>query len=235
MDQEVDEVFASLMSEFYLNNISVEFVEEPRVAERYLQRSSKSGLSPYLDSNYGEIGAGNCFWILLFKDRRIVGSVGSRLDHIPTGGMESFWKKQQRDLKYGNIDSTRMPPVASEMSGSVVYLGDLFLEPRVHINMRALGMLSYTSIHKRWRPDWFYAFLTKRDASRKQLFNFNMPRVYEGVFKWNTTPPKGRDDSDWLVAMSSNDFLYTVGRYLGRTSELGEVHDHLGPARAVNG
>ena len=108
-------------------------------------------------------------------------------------------------------------------SGRLAYIGELFVQPNFRGSrkrLRYLMILLHCCIATRWRADWTYAMMRNRDVmaglGTTYGFTFQLP----GVARWQHPSPPGRGDSEWLVALSADDFSHTTAHYAASLESL---------------
>ena len=118
----------------------------------------------------------------------------------------------------------RLPRIADEIKGHVVYTGDLYLGPGLRktdrSNLRTIMLLQYCVIYLKWTDfDWLYAFLRDRDVRRGATWMYHFPRIYPMAHSW-TSPPSDDSGNNWIAAMNRVEMIDLFSTYFGSTDRL---------------
>ncbi len=179
-----------------------------------------------LSSQFHEFTTENAFWFRIYhgskpSDRTLIGLVGGRKDVIAPHEFIPLIERQAKRLFGGGeavpFASKVYPPVFERMSGTVVYIGDLFVEEqhrgRSKFDKRALLLLLFITAQLKWSFDWLYAFVREEHGERGYLVTYGFTHVYLAALLWSNPPPE-RSNTDLLACIDRADISYTVRRLL---------------------
>ena len=103
----------------------------------------------------------------------------------------------------------------SEIRGSVAYLGEFFIAETARGSRQQLALFTHTLhayAHLKWRPDWLYAFVRMADNRRGYGVEYGFNRHVPAAQIW-PTPPQGRQNSEYLTAISREEILHMADCY----------------------
>ncbi len=211
------------MSRLAEAGIIVEQTSDFDLAMRMVARMDKPYLTDFMSPRKNDFFEGNCFWLLMHDpDGAPSGMVGARLDDTGREPLSSYSVRKLRNMFPDEADvpvaPDRLPRIASEIKGRVVYTGGLFvgrgLRSTNRQTLRTLVLLLYTTIYMKWKDfDWLYAFLRDRDVARGAPWLYHFPRVYPLAHSW-TLRPSVETREHWLAAMDRLEFSDMLGTYL---------------------
>ena len=189
----------------------------------------KPYLTDFMSPEKNDFFEENCFWMLLNDaEGNPAGLTGVRSDNTGREPLSSYSQRKLRNLfpqeRHVPIRDDRLPRVADEIMGHVVYTGDLFLGPAFRStsrnNLRVLAMLQYCLIFLKWsKLDWLYAFLRDRDVRRGAAWIYHFPRTYPMAHSW-TSPPSDDSGNNWIAAMNRIEMVDLFSTYFGATDRL---------------
>lgn len=189
----------------------------------------KPDLTDFLSPRENDFFESNCFWLFLHAaDSAPSGMIGARIDETGSEPLSSYSRRKLRNLFPEESDvpirPDRLPRIAQEIRGRVVYIGDLFLGHQLRTTnrqlLRTFLMLHYCTIHLKWQGfDWLYAFLRDRDVSRGAPWLYHFPRVYPLAHSW-TLRPSVQTGEHWLAAMDGREFIDVLSSYLAAPHRL---------------
>jgi hypothetical protein len=209
--------------------IYVEQTSDFDLAMRAIEMAEKPYLTDFLSPRKNDFFEDNCFW-LVFNDAdgEPGGVIGSRFDQTGHEPLSSYACRKLRNIfpdeDHVPIRPDRLPRVADEIMGGVVYTGDLFLGPALRTtnraNLRLIMLLQYCVIYLKWKDfDWLYAFLRDRDVRRGATWMYHFPRTYPMAHSW-TSPPSDQSGDNWLAAMSRLEMVDLFAAYLAAPNRL---------------
>ena len=203
--------------------IHVEQTSDFEMALDTVKEMDKPYLTDFMSPRKNDFFEANCFWLVLRDDSGgASGMVGARMDDTGREPLSSYSVRKLRNIfpEEGDVAvrPDRLPRIAGEIMGRVVYTGDLFvghgLRSTNRQTLRTLVMLLYCAIHLKWRDlDWVYAFLRDRDVARGAPWLYHFPRVYPLAHSW-TLRPSVETREHWLAAMDRLEFTDVLGTYL---------------------
>src|SRR5690606_13908691 len=148
----------------------------------------KPYLTDFLSPRKNDFFESNCFWLILRDGEGAPsGMIGARIDETGAEPLSSYSVRKLRNM-FPEEDGVpvrpdRLPRIAEEIRGRVVYIGDLFFGQRLRTTnrqmLRTFLLLHYCVIRMKWGEfDWLYAFLRDRDVARGAPWLYHFPRVY---------------------------------------------------------
>jgi len=208
------------------------FVEQSSdfdLAMRAIEMADKPYLTDFLSPRKNDFFEENSFW-LIFNDEDGTpgGVIGSRMDQTGREPLSAYASRKLRNIfpdeDHVPIRPDRLPRVADEIMGKVVYTGDLFLGPALRTanrtNLRTIMLLQYCVIYLKWTDfDWLYAFLRDRDVRRGATWMYHFPRTYPMAHSW-TSPPSDQSGDNWLAAMSRLEMVDLFAAYFAAPDRL---------------
>ena len=202
--------------------IHVEQTSDFDLAMRAIEASEKPYLTDFLSPRKNDFFEDNCFW-LVFNDEDGVpsGVIGSRMDMTGREPLSGYAHRKLRNIfpdeDHVPIRPDRLPRVADEIMGKVIYTGDLYLGANLRTTsrsaLRLIMLLQYCVIFLKWTDfDWLYAFLRDRDVRRGATWMYHFPRTYPMAHSW-TSPPSDQTGDNWLAAMSRLEMVDLFAAY----------------------
>lgn len=129
----------------------------------------KPYLTDFLSPRKNDFFESNCFWLILRDGNgRPAGMIGARIDETGAEPLSRYSVRKLRNIfpdeEAVPVRPDRLPRIAEQIKGRVVYIGDLFFGQRLRTTNRQLLRiflrLHYCTISLKWREfDWLYAFL----------------------------------------------------------------------------
>ena len=201
------------------------FVEQTSDFDRAMQtieQLDKPYLTDYMSPLKNDFFESNCFWLVFNDgDGQPGGLVGTRFDDTGREPLSSYAIRKLRSVFPEEADvpvqHDRLPRIAEEISGNVVYMGDLYLSRAFRTSnrqtLRLIALLNYTLITLKWTNlDWIYAFMRDRDVRRGAAWLYHFPRSYPMAHSW-TKPPSDQSGDNWLAAMSRLELMDLLTAY----------------------
>lgn len=203
--------------------IRVEQTSDFDLALETVAEMDKPYLTDFLSPRKNDFFESNCFWLVL-RDAggAASGMVGARMDDTGREPLSAYSARKLRNMFPEEADvavrPNRLPRIAQEICGRVVYMGDLFVGNGLRSTnrqmLRTLSLLQYCALYLKWRDlDWIYAFLRDRDVSRGVPWLYHFPRVYPLAHSW-TLRPSVQTGEHWLAAMDRLEFTDILSAYL---------------------
>ncbi len=209
--------------------IRVEQTSDFDLAIETVAEMDKPYLTEFMSPRKNDFFESNCFWLILRDARGAAsGMVGARMDETGMEPLSSYSARKLRNLFPEEADEPirpdRLPRIAQEIRGRVVYTGDLFVGAGLRTTnrqmLRTLVLLLYSTIYLKWQGlDWLYAFLRDRDVSRGAPWLYHFPRVYPLAHSW-TLRPSVQTGEHWLAAMDRLEFADMLSTYLAAPHRL---------------
>lgn len=187
-------------------------------------------LTPMLSPDENDFAQGNCFWMLLLHEGRVVGGIAARLDVLGDETLGRFWRRQARRV-YGGGAVNQLRDVSRfidrEVSGNIVYFGDLVLDTAHRgrgSHLRYFTMYCQMLASVMWRPDWQYSFMPAVHAHSGLAYNHGFSKVITGAQEW-VDPPRGRKTSE-VCGINSRVDIADMAAYFSRfPKQLGIIKD----------
>lgn len=149
--------------------------------------------------------SGNAFWLEWKHKGKTICIHALRFDDYYETDLASIWRHGQQSIAYGGGKiGNHQPDLATQMKGKIVYGGDLFLAPDfrgVEALSTSIALQSFFYAEIKWKPDWIYGFIDKRNMSEKGFsarfgYNHKAPIGTHWI-----KPPKGIRADDYLAAL----------------------------------
>ena len=136
----VAEFLALCVEQQRRRGFTVEQTSSPALVLDVIKRVEKPYFTRILDPHHSDFTASNFFWLVVRRDGEPIGVVGSRVDVVSRSGFGDFISFQMARL-YGEdgsgvLEDSVAPPPFAEMSGTLNYLGDLYIRPDFRGNTR---------------------------------------------------------------------------------------------------
>lgn len=183
--------------------------------EPMVRAMGNSGQAPMLSVTRNDFTRGDAFFLFLTEGSTYVGSVAARFLDLRDEDFGSFLRrtsKAQYDRELDPIVSIA-PPVRREISGKLIFLGELkvLAEHREKRDVLVSFMrMSQALAAMKWPDfDWIYAFIPQdhMDMTDDYGFTWKMPRA----ITWRDPVPEGRSNDHWLVAVPRPHFTHLWG------------------------
>lgn len=191
-------------------------------AMRAMEYMDKPYLTDFLSPRKNDFFEGNSYWLILMDESgQPSGLLGCRMDDTGREPMSSYANRKLRNMfpeeDHVPIRTDRLPRIAEEISGKVIYTGDMFVAPAIRTasrtNLRTIVMLHYCIMYLKWPDlDWMYAFLRDRDVRRGAAWMYHFPRTYPMAHSW-TSPPSDQSGNNWLAAMTRLELVDLFAAY----------------------
>lgn len=195
-------------------------------AEAILRSIGKDVLTAKLSGQHNDFTEQSGFWLFMREDGEYVTGLATRYDVIGQEGMGDYMKRTMR-RHYPNptgetlLEFTNaLPP---QFYGHMAYIGELFVKPDrrgSRRKLRYLMLLMHSCIATKWKVDWIYAMMRDRDVKAGFATSYGFTMQLPGVAKWARPVPPGRDDSEWLVAISAAHLDHMMRHYAGSLQSL---------------
>ena len=184
--------------------------EDYTLIEPMVRATGRATQTPMLSISRNDFTHGDAFWLFLtLSDGTIVGGCAARFYNLRGEEFESYLRRtsqSQYDRDRDPILSVA-PPVARDIGGRLVYLGELEIHPEYRGRAKVLKsyfrMLQALAAMK-WDFDWMYAFVPNDHVKLTDVYGFTwkMPRA----ITWREPVPQGRRNDHWMVAISRRHF-----------------------------
>jgi hypothetical protein len=159
--------------------LSVRATEDIELFEASLRDIGKKENYPMLSPRWQEIPKGHAFGLILSDpDGNVIGGVAARYVDLGKGTLADHIKSTYKRIYGGGVrDAVEVrAEIAYEVRGTVVYLGELYLDKnwqRGRVNTSALLFyMQYLCVMK-WRPDYLYGFIRNKGIHRSPWYGFS--------------------------------------------------------------
>lgn len=210
-------------------DVHVEQTSDFDHAATIIEQLDKPYLTDYMSPMKNDFFESNCFWLILNDEHgQPGGMVGARFDDSGREPLSSFSERKIRNIFPNEanvpISPDRLPRLADEIAGRVVYTGDLYVNQGFRTTsrsvLRTVVLLLYTMVLLKWNDlDWIYAFMRDRDVRRGATWLYHFPRCYPMAHSW-TKPPSDQTGENWLAAMSRLELMDLLSAYLAAPDRL---------------
>lgn len=191
---------------------AVEEVTDLAQIEGLVAQLGKPYITPMSSPAKNDFTEAGIICLVARKDGRPVMMGCARLEDIGSESIDRYWGRVfgraygagPEDRIIGNVRSE----VVSSMSRRLVYFGDLFVADGMRgsrLALRAFVALGHLAVALKWDPEWTYCFVRERDVMRGAAALYGFNRIFGTPFDWLAEPPKPRDRSELLVAVSRAD------------------------------
>ena len=170
----------------------------------------KDAIAAPFDGAHFDIAPRDGFWILGWHEGRVIHIQAMRRDSLEGITLAAHWGKQFARIHAGVLGK-RHAPGAFEITGNVVYHGELWIEPAA----RSQGMaplcckLAHALAMIKWAPDYIYAFMSDKLIRCGFHVREGFAKCHPRAIDWVETP-SDVDPADWLVWNSMEDLLHQV-------------------------
>lgn len=175
-----------------------------------VRQTGRAFQTPMLSVTENDFTLGTAFYLFLRYEGRAIGGAAGRLIDLRGENFETYIRRSSRYQYHRDKDpiATVARPVAKEISGQIIYLGELQFSEDHRGNPLVLGnfvrLLQALSAIKWPNFDWMYAFVPRNHAKLSSLYGFT--RQLPNAITWNQPAPLGRRDDHWMLAISKPDF-----------------------------
>lgn len=176
-------------------------------------KMGKESLSPMMSPGMHDFTEGNCFWVFLFQDGNPLACIGAKREQIGRETIASYWSRSNR-RQYGQEGVSSVSSLATKhLVGDLAYIGELYVaKGRRGDSKRLEALLHYlhATIFCMWGVEYSYAFIRDRDMKVGMSVRYGFTRQIPRAQTWEV-PPAGRQNSEWLVSVSREDFEHIAG------------------------
>lgn len=202
-----------------------DFSEIPHIASQL----GKQYLTPMSSPDFNDLTEGRSICLVARKDGMPVMMGCARLEDIETEPVGKYWKRvflrAYGANKCKEVIGDTLPKVDRMMTRRLVYFGDLFVCKGFRgsrLALRSFITLGHLASALQWDPEWTYCFIREKDIGRGTLELYGFNTNFGNAFEWLIEPPKPRDRSELLVAVSREDLQQSINRAL-RAIEAGGI------------
>ena len=170
-----------------------------------VRQTGRGQQTPMMSIARNDFTLGNAFWLFLMVDGKCVGGCAAHMIDLRDESFEHYLRrtsKEQYNCEEDPIDQVARP-VAQEINGRVVYIGELELHPRYRGKIGALSAfirVMQALIAVKWPDfDWMFAFIPFDHVKLTGKYGFTWQMPY--AVRWKKPAPEGRLDSHWIIGL----------------------------------
>ena len=191
------------------------FITEQRhdfdAVERALHAIGKPFITPTMSATMNDFTEGSAFWLTMKKEGQLVAVMAMRLDHLGRQSIGEFFCKaysRHYPTDSGPSVAATIPQVVRQITGDVVYMGDLFFAESIRgdrANLMCFVHLAHALCFNKWRHDWTYAFHKREDVLSGYADRYGFNNRWPGAQIW-ADPPGYRSSTEFLSVISREEF-----------------------------
>lgn len=200
------------------DGLELDIVDDIRRFESRMADVGKPPNHPMISPRWHDFSSSEAFAIVFRKGDQDVGGVAARHLDLGEDSLAQHWETSYARL-YQSGEGTpvdRFSSVAKrEISGKVVYLGELFLKQGNRdgsICWRLIFHYLYVLCYLKWKPEWIYGFVRQPDVLSGKASRYGFTRQYIGPQEWRL-PDAKRSNNEYLVALPKRDLLDAAAFY----------------------
>lgn len=178
--------------------------------QELVRQTGREKQTPMMSIARNDFTLGSAFWLFLMVDGKCVGGCAAHMIDLRDESFEHYLRrtsKEQYQCEEDPIESVAAP-VAKEIKGRVVYIGELELKSEYRGRLRSLTAFTRVMqalIAVKWPDfDWMYAFVPLDHSKLTGLYGFTWQMPY--AIRWKKPAPEGRLDSHWLIGLPKSHF-----------------------------
>ncbi len=165
-----------------------------------------SGITPLFDPTVSQLDKDKSFWLgAIAPDGSVVARQAFRMELVSTSLAEwALGWILGTYLKRGElIVPTNLSPnensVAHNLSGCLVYHGELWINPKLKRRdfVEVFAKLGLIAAYIKWNPDAVWALVGKSMATSGHMSRMGYTHLEPGFLNWEYTP-EGADKMEWL-------------------------------------
>ncbi len=208
----------SCLQQLKEDGLELEVVSDLRIFEHRLAEIGKPPNHPMISPNWHDFSSTEAFAIIFRKEKQDVGGVAARHLDLGEDSLAQHWASSYMRLyqEGGNVPVRQFSTVAKrEISGKVVYLGELFLGRSSRdgsVCWRLIFHYLFVLCYLKWHPEWIYGFVRQPDVLSGKASRYGFTRQYIGPQEWQQ-PTASRSTNEYLVALPRQDLLDAASFY----------------------
>lgn len=179
-------------------------------------------VSAHADLDLFDFSEGNGFFLIVYDEQnKVVATIAAKFDSLKRTNLAQFWQQRLPRLYGGSIRAIRSP-AAFDITGKVVYLGDMWVQSGNPA--RGLGFLlprlSLLYSLSKFDPDFCYALHQPRMAERRSI-EIGFSHCQRRAIDWEQLPEDFNDDF-WISYSRSDDLhhlAYSIVEKIHRNKE----------------
>ncbi|WP_350333422.1 hypothetical protein [Coralliovum pocilloporae] len=180
-------------------------------------------LSEQFQTRYFDFTPANAFWLAISEPGgRIISVVAARFEDLSGIRLSDHWLQQQKRIyidPYGGDArlAEQSCPGAEQITGRVVYHGDMWLEKEYRGGPLAMLItrLSQLMVYAKWQPDYIYCFMSEKLVQRGFSTGQGYAHMQPVGTHWLVAPHHIPAD-DWLLWNARSDLTYLARVLSGR-------------------
>lgn len=183
-----------------------------------VEAAGKAYLTPFNSPAHNDFTQKSALWLVARKEGVPAFLGCARLEDLGSERLDQYWPRvfsraYGDSANKGAVIRNVGSDIATEMSGRLVYFGDLFVSPSVRGSrsaLRSFVALGHLAVSLKWDPDWTYCFVRERDLMRGAAALYGFTRHFGAPFEWIEEPPTPRSRSERLVGLPRRDLGWSV-------------------------
>jgi hypothetical protein len=199
--------------------IDLEVASDMEAFEKVANSFGKPAAHPMLATRHYDLLEQDSFGLICSKEGRPFACTAGKYIDLGSTPLSEHWKSSYKRL-YG---ANRISPVdqftyaaAKDISGSVVYAGELYIDKSDRGNHPAVSyILQYFLVLSalKWKPRWIYAFMSAKNAREGKATQYGFTRQYPGAQIWHVENNR-RSTGEYLIAVTMDELVSSAQFYL---------------------
>lgn len=168
-------------------------------------------ISAQADELFFDLHQGNSFYLVIEKEGQAVATIAVLRDDLKGDNLANLWRKRAKRLQKGRLGKHHAPGMF-DITGDVVYLGDLWIDDRVKRVGLAylLPKLALLIAYMRYEFAYAYALVSPK-FGRNGTLNLTGFRTSEpGALDWRIADPDFNEEF-WLVYSAASQICHEIG------------------------
>ena len=213
----VSRYIAAILERVEVDGLVIDAYTDFQALQRMCESlSGKASVSAPFSPDFFDIGPADGLWLCCrdAKDR-VVHVQAMRRETLEGIDLATHWCQQLRRLYSDRSAAVRFVerfcPAAQDITGVVVYHGEVWITPRMR-RRRLAGLLSRLALALallKWTPDYVYGFNDESVALSGLTAREGYMHMQPHPVEWER-PPDHINPSEWLVWMGRRDLEYLV-------------------------
>lgn len=170
-----------------------------------------TSVTPSMSVAMNDFTEASAFWLTMEKAGKLVAVMAMRLDRLGRESISEFFCRaysRHYPTNQGVSVSDHIPQVVRQITGDIVYMGDLFFAKEIRgsrANLMCFVHLAHALCFAKWQHDWTYAFHHREDVLSGYTDRYGFNNRWPGAQIW-TDPPSYRSNSEFLSVISREEF-----------------------------
>ena len=220
-DVDTSQIVAAINQlDWYLRdyNVSYRFCDDHEEFLDFANRL-KDGVTPYFSDHFFD-HIGSSFYCVMCETTSgvPVATHGAKLQDVGSGSLSELIIKSMRRL-HVQEDGYRLGdnhhPILCDLSGKLVYFGDMFVAPEYRRSGIAstLTVISFVEALRRWSPDHVWALMRMEQASKGYATMAYWTHQHHGALDWDAPPSPLLFGDEVLCVQSRRDIRQLCRSY----------------------